>query len=784
MRRNTRNQPYLAIAITLLLLILIGCGGKGGGGTGGSGGGSGGDGRGRTALPAGLNLPLNTLKASSSLADASVQSDGTFTASVLSNKPQLVTIDNAQGDPVLLGWVGTGHPDVDVKSTAEVLLYFGAGLFLLPEDGQTVAVRDLKDTQQAIDLADAIAAEYAGGATSLDDMKEAIKPRLEEAIDSLLASRGLLIQPTEPRSGLQVLRAEGDSAIQIKNAYRRRAIAHIERMSYDDENGNTTPSPERVAVVDVSPTAHFNSLIGGLIDILGTGQMPYAPVTTAAIPIPLTPEGASSTKYRVTAVGLGSSDGDWDLTDEVEQASYRKVVARTLIADLFLPMIVNLAAPIALDGLEERINIVLATEVYQSAVNALFDVLPGVLDKARTGDVKGAMVDIYKAFATSPGLQLAVLALVHDIISSGYGQEIAEQFMTKVYALFDGMGGLDKFLTVADSVVQVVSIAASRSADVFEIDTTGAKVTLTPDELTIFPTSPLTTFEAIVQNRDPNIAYRYHWKSGGNGRVSSGGQFAMDIETDSEFAVFSPDVGFRGDTSLSVEVFYMEGANHVRVGVDQARIEVSNTRAVLNPRRSSLLHGESQNISVTLLPPDAASGTVWYRFNGTTNYGEFNEPLGEWTRDGRLTYTARSTDGVDSISVEVAENIDGQLVTLARDEGEIRVETRHSIIFGSYQTMQRIENGRHATLATVIIPKAEGATHYQLRAYGGNDPYYYHYSINFSSPFHHDWGADQGSVWWQGISGVWGPESGAGQAISYMDGRFASGWIWEVEVTY
>lgn len=783
--RPTKQNPILVILLTLFLLLLVGCGGKGGGGTGGSGGGSsGGEGRGRAALPAGLNVPLESLKASSSVADAPVQPNGEFTASVLSNDPQLVMIDSAQGEPVLLGWVGTGKVDVDVKSTAEVLLYFSAGFFLLPDDGQMVAARDLRGTQQATDLADAIAAEYANGATSLTDMAAAIKPHLEEAVDSLLSSRGVLIQPNEPRSGLQVLRAQGDSAILIKNAYRRRAIAHIERLSYDDQNGTTIPSPERIAVVDVSPTAHFNSLIGGLIDLFGSGQMPYAPVTTAAIPIPVTPSGASSTKYRVTAVGLGSSDGDWGLTDQAEQASYRSVVARTLIADLFLPLIVNLAAPIALDGIAEQINLVLATEVYQSAVNALFDVLPSVLDKARAGDVKGAITDVYKAFATNPGLQLAFLAVVHDVIASGFGIEVAEGFMTEFYALFDGMGGLDKVLTVMDSVVQIVSIAASHSADVFEIDTTGSKVTLTPDELTIFPTSGLTTFEAVIQDRDPNLTYRFHWKSGGNGRVSSGGQFDVDIETDSEFAVFSPDVGFRGDTSLSVEVFTFQGQNRMPVGVDQARIVVSNTRAILDPRRSSLLHGESQNISVSILPPDAASGTLWFRFQGSTNYGEFNKPLGEWTRDNRLTYTARDTDGIDAISVEVAENIDGHLVTLARDDGELRVETRRSIIFGSYETMQRIDNGRHATLATVIIPKVEGATRYQLRAYGGNDPYYYHYAINASSPFRHDWGADQGSVWWQGISGAWGPASGAGDAIAYMDGRFASGWVWEVEVTY
>ena len=113
-----------------------------------------------------------------------------------------------------------------------------------------------------------------------------------------------------------------------------------------------------------------------------------------------------------------------------------------------------------------------------------------------------------------------------------------------------------------------------------------------------------------------------------------------------------------------------------------------------------------------------------------------------------------------------------------------------NIIYGTYFTHQRDVTTdpnlpRTATLAIVRIPEVVSATKYNLRGYGGYDPYYYQSNDitasgpPFSSTYPEDVPAGE---YWHELSSLHGPASKDGEYFQYMEGRFKPDWIWEVEV--
>ncbi len=89
--------------------------------------------------------------------------------------------------------------------------------------------------------------------------------------------------------------------------------------------------------------------------------------------------------------------------------------------------------------------------------------------------------------------------------------------------------------------------------------------------------------------------------------------------------------------------------------------------------------------------------------------------------------------------------------------------------------------GRNAVIATVVIPQVADAVRYRVVGTGGNDPFFYFMGpITRSSPFEHEY-ADQApsGVFWQSLSGIWGPVDSTAEHIVYMDSRFED-FVWEV----
>ncbi|MFV1960177.1 MAG: hypothetical protein ACC662_12280, partial [Planctomycetota bacterium] len=161
------------------------------------------------------------------------------------------------------------------------------------------------------------------------------------------------------------------------------------------------------------------------------------------------------------------------------------------------------------------------------------------------------------------------------------------------------------------------------------------------------------------------------------------------------------------------------------------------------------------------------------------------------TRD-RVTYVAGPTTGRDTLECEVFIAVNGVMESLGKAAAEIRVEDEPTIIFGSYaiHVFDGANNVR-GMYADVVWGTVAGAKSYQLRGYGGNDPYYYlegpitkSVYPNSSTRYHdHQDEIPSGEIWIT-LSALWSSvdRDGWSDTRAYFDGRFADGWIWEVEI--
>ncbi len=196
-----------------------------------------------------------------------------------------------------------------------------------------------------------------------------------------------------------------------------------------------------------------------------------------------------------------------------------------------------------------------------------------------------------------------------------------------------------------------------------------------------------------------------------------------------------------------------------------------------------------------MLPADPEIRSLHYRAQEVRPGGLFVAVPG-FARDGhdfigtrdQVTYHALS-DGVDSLFCDVYVAVNGAMLPLGTAAAEIRVEEEPTVIFGHYVThvWEDTSAGRYGVYADVVWDKVPGGTYYTLRGYGGYDPYWYlggpiERGVDPDHQIHDHAGEIPPGEIWVSLSGQWGGIDYEADAISYMESRFATGWIWEVTV--
>jgi hypothetical protein len=195
---------------------------------------------GTVQLPAGVTVPLQSLTVQGSLDNVAVSSSGAFSITTYSPGAQLVAVLSPSGNPMLMGWLDASHTTIDAESTAEVLLWFGAGIPNLPADARQTALAALATTPALDGVTQAIETGLVASPDTFanpnqpltDALTQVLAPIRQGMPGTILDIADVLVQPgaSSPQSGLSVIQDPPYSA-HVTNAFRRRAWAFVQRVS-------------------------------------------------------------------------------------------------------------------------------------------------------------------------------------------------------------------------------------------------------------------------------------------------------------------------------------------------------------------------------------------------------------------------------------------------------------------------------------------------------------------------------------------------------------------------
>jgi hypothetical protein len=85
-----------------------------------------------------------------------VDGDGQLKFDTLEGRRQMAVVVSPGMNPMLLGWPDAEHSTINVRTTAEVLVYLATALFLLPGDAQGHTMELLAESPEPDGLEEAI----------------------------------------------------------------------------------------------------------------------------------------------------------------------------------------------------------------------------------------------------------------------------------------------------------------------------------------------------------------------------------------------------------------------------------------------------------------------------------------------------------------------------------------------------------------------------------------------------------------------------------------------------
>lgn len=750
------------------------------------------------AAPAGLATPTQV---KTSLGTVAVSGGAASSTPIFNDGPQFATATDAAGNVQLMGFVGLSAKEINTRTTAEVMLFFGLNAPLLTGGEQVQLLALLKQLPAVQTLADAIGAALATDSMAVANRSPSVQATLTVAraeilqlptMKSKLSAARLLIDPSDGQSGLTVTQLDL-SSINIRNDFRRRAYYFLESISYVPQGGgNPVEDIRLVAQGPISPTAGATSVFSAINDIV-TGTQAYTGVDSGSIATPIAPPAAESTTYLVTVVGPGAHPGDEAELSAVQQEKKRQIIRESFVIDFFVPIFVDLVIPIVGDDIDLILNSSHASDLLSGLISIVGNAGPLAIAKADTGDVSGALYDLWTNVLSDGSARLEILDALFKLLD--FAGKIGADSNVDIFAdlaesAMRPLDTVDSILIGFDSLVQLRQIKTCNRAQTFEVVSDRSKVKLSPEQADIDETRSQVFTATIPDATGIGANIVYHWKNTAlHGGIRDNQHASAEFDSSEKVVTYFPNIPVSpGVDTITVEAFEVQGQNRVSLGTATATVRVRTLVPKIAPDRTSLVRDESQTFTVKVDSTLSNGGALTYKWFGTTKHGHLTSPAPNLeTGISTATYKATGTPpGEDTVAVEVFSTKDGVKTSLGIARAQVKIEQRKTIVFGSFTVETKPTPGqpdRSSVIAYAIVPKVEGAISYSARLYNFYDPAYYGHGAVFGDSIVRG-REDRGSEYWIGLTGAGAsPNETLGEAVAYLQSRF-TGIVIEVTVTY
>jgi hypothetical protein len=601
---------------------------------------------GKIVLPAGVSVSTTKLTVANSVTSAAPNADGTFSLAAFSGGPQFTVVSSPAGTPMLTGFLGPSATTIDSATTAQVLIYFAAGLYMLPSTYRTQAVTAVANApgfaqvQSAIESAlqsdpDAFAHGHTAGVTSA----------LQTFVTTLYGSpaggsarrrspREVQITPGTAQSGITVLN-DFPNGIHFSNAFRRGAVAFVDRESYVDASGNAQPAAitDYVKPTTIPPVSGLSTVSGSLLSAVQgyySGATAYTPTTTATIPLDVIP-GSRSTRYRVTVVGAGPILPSSIVLTQEQQAAQHLIVVQSLILDVLVPIVASLIIPMNSTAIDNAFNYTGGNAALTDFITTLATAQQ-IYTLANDGNVSDAAVLAWNTIIGSNTLQLAFLQAVLSVLEEQYPAAAAQAAFAKGSSLLNVLNVMSAVFVTSDLLVIATETTNSDTANVTEVAAALDPVSLTPASSSVANSGTVGFTVSAPTASGSGETLVYTWSNSAKaGHITDGINGHLDnFDSTSNKVTYTADSVGTGTDTITATVYAVQGSARTQIGKTvSATVTVTAAEAPLDCTfgDGTSLFGYSEpgnttsacgfTFMLTGTPPATGS------FNPALNFGDF-----------------------------------------------------------------------------------------------------------------------------------------------------------------
>lgn len=570
-------------------------------------------------------------------------------------------IDN-DNNVLLAGFISDDRQEISIRTTVELMLYYGLDYYLLPDNAKTAFLNTVAQTPNFDSLVSSIevlfeenALMYAEG-TYIDVLNQAING-LTGGVDTTIAPIRIFLDDVLEKSGVTFSKLD-ESSINLTNTLPRRSRILVYRMSSFDRQGNLTEIPnfrENEPIInmafDPATSTISDFAIGNRISEINANAAAVENARESGpINLPINVATEFAVQYEVVIIGSGtSSDVVRDFTG-AEQEIYEEINEETYILDFFLPTLLDIGGNKSLlENLDDATEQALLNEV-QSILESYSDVresirnnefkdaseswLPELYDNIRLSDdlrnMLGGIYNVLSNNGNSPNTFIQSQELIEE------GIERTERVMEAIFQNMDfrSKTNLGQLRTTAKILEQ------------WQPYSTDAEVGITATNTEVCLGEAQELRATLLTVSDPEVeTLEYHWSSsnrfGGQIQDINGdpNNFGAEIVTETNVvsyisAALESDLGSGANTeTITVTIMARNIRRNDLTEIGNAAIDINNSIC------ESFIVSFVPDMHIRELEDNGCPDGIEYRVDSPLNYNADFEAV-----DGATGYLGAVTN--------------------------------------------------------------------------------------------------------------------------------------------
>ncbi len=630
----------------------------------------------QTILPDGVDLDLTEAVLFTLATAESIDSQGKATVPYNTGLPEIAYLLDSEDNLLMAGFLTDDRKEISIKTTTEVMLFFGMSSFLRSKEYKDFFVKEIQNINGFDVLSTAIENLFQenplmfteGSYTTL------ISNKIEEIVASELINVDSKISVGAIASSGLELNELGDKTFSISNSYPRRTHAFLYKKSFKSGDGNETILHPEIDGNDASD----NDFILPFVTLQGetntegdvynynlcTQGSRYEAKTSDEIDLILL-ENQTSAIYEVSVVGPGVGTDVKRSFTNAEQSKFESLSTETFILDYFLPILMDMSGNRALlvgvadNKIAPLVNVVEPIlKEHQASMDAVLandfrtaldEFLPFLYQDIRlSNDLREILRGIYATLSdggTSPNTFIQGSELIEE------GEPRYLKVITSISTGFQNSIGLN-------CINQ--RIESSNPIETWDIMVSEGKVKLTPEQVVASPygqPKPLTAKTTVDLDTGDQLEYEWSTTAQFGGFLNDqNGQTGAFITTSQSSVLYQNAASNSqlsdGDNLEQIEVIvYIVNANgRQEVDKDTIEVNVKKNKFYISPDEISIDGNKSVSLRLhnndreTTIPNSNTDYKVVWTTPGS--FGLFNgiNTTETKTNNNRMVYKAMDED--------------------------------------------------------------------------------------------------------------------------------------------